>query len=239
MGTDSSELDSRRITWSFSSLQLFSFRGFLHTRMFDVNISRSASPRCAFSHALCRCHVTVWFRPPRKRASLKMFLSKWAVSASARGAFRIPVCSWVTASAGPVQVEDPYRVPARDLEGDYGAPAEHGVLSPCSHPALVQRGVLGECGLHGGAWWARDRCRALHPAPDHLFPSAGRLDRLFLRPGLTPQQAAAHQGGGRVSGVCARIHTVANACRAHTKSVQLLSSVWFHLKACQLNALNR
>ncbi|XP_046708479.1 tumor protein 63 isoform X5 [Silurus meridionalis] len=51
-----------------------------------------------------------------------------------------------------VEVEDPYRVPARDLEGDYGAPAEHGVLSPCTHPAIVQRGVLGECGLHGGAW---------------------------------------------------------------------------------------
>ncbi|XP_053354615.1 tumor protein 63 isoform X5 [Clarias gariepinus] len=49
-----------------------------------------------------------------------------------------------------LEVEDPYRVPACDMEGDYGAPAEHGVLSPCTHPALIQRSLLGECGLHGG-----------------------------------------------------------------------------------------
>ncbi|XP_060723700.1 tumor protein 63 isoform X5 [Tachysurus vachellii] len=51
-----------------------------------------------------------------------------------------------------LEVEDPYRVPAPDLEGDYGTPAEHGVLAPCTHPALVQRGILSECGLHGGTW---------------------------------------------------------------------------------------
>lgn len=99
-----------------------------------------------------------------------------------------------SSSTGPVPAEDPAGVPARHLEGYHGAPAKHGVLPSSPHPAYLQRGLHRQRRVLRGPRRAGHRRRAFHLAPDHLIPTAWRLVRLLLRPGLPTQQAAAHQG---------------------------------------------
>lgn len=122
------------------------------------------------------------------------------------------------AFSGPVQTEDSRWVSAFDLEGYYGASADHGVLSSTSHPAHIYWCLHGQCWLHRGARGARDRCCAFHSPPDHFLPPERRLDRLLLRPGtrLTSQQTAAHQRGGRVNDMHVTYPYLLMCCQSHT-----------------------